>query len=101
MGSIKRAYLLAGVEAGERGELECYVAPPKCGDSVSTLIADAPPCSYWRAIARISADESSVPSEGDRRLISQMKWRPGRASWSLNEARVVDASAWRSISARH
>ena len=74
--SLARTGTLTAARTARRSSSE---PPNQCG-SHRTEIAAAPPAWYARARATMSSPAAAIaPADGEDRLISAMRWRPGRA----------------------
>src|SRR5439155_2585625 len=72
-----KSFRKTGTETDPRTIRRSSSEPWKWSGSVSTLIAAAPPRSYARACAATSTPGLMSPADGDARLISAIKARPG------------------------
>ena len=97
-----------GIETAARTARRSATEPPNQCGSHRTEIAAAPPASYARARATMSSSGAAIsPADGDDRLISAIRWRPGAASrprigrgggvasaierWSSSESRPISS----------
>ena len=71
-----------GSETAARTSRRSSTEPPNQWGSHSTEMAAAPPAAYARARATASSPAAMAPADGDRRLTSAIRWRPGPASSS-------------------
>ena len=94
MSSTTKSLARTGMATAARTARRSSTDPPNQCGSHSTEMADAPPASYARARATMSSPSLAIrPADGDARLISAMRWRPGAASRSAIGLGRVDASA--------
>ena len=67
-----------GIDTAARTARRSSTDPPNQWGSHRTEIAAAPPASYARARATMSSSCCAIsPADGERRLISAMRWSPG------------------------
>jgi hypothetical protein len=99
MSSTTNSFASTGIETASRTARRSSSEPPNQCGSHRTEIAAAPPASYARARATMSsAPEAMRPADGDERLISAIRWRPGAARRSATgrgagEARAASSCA--------
>src|SRR5258706_74060 len=81
--STTKSFARTGTWTASRTRVRSATEPPKACGSHRTEIATAPPRSYARARATTSSSRPAMrPADGDDRLISAIRWRPGPASRS-------------------
>ena len=78
-GSTMNSLARTGTETAARTARRSSMDPPNQWGSHRTEIAAAPPAAYARARATASSPAAMEPADGDERLTSAMRWRPGAA----------------------
>ena len=73
----RHVYAIGGTETAARTARRSPTEPPNQCGSHRTEIAAAPPAAYARARATASSAGTIAPAEGDDRLTSAMRCRPG------------------------